>query len=231
MLAFLCLWSLQWFFSWLVATTLGTSNMLTVHFWHLWMLGFNTPWHWVCVNTASLQACHRSETLWNRVQGWPRHSNNPQSLLMVSLVAFILATPDKECECCWNGGRLKYSPCGLAWSCMALKFTITDGKKQDIFSVLSVLINNCLQTLLKLWCSIHRCVWSAHALRTHCVRAFEIGSYCTSCLHYSHCIPVTLLPGVITILHYQIPGAYASKITGNLPVGAENVNFTATADQ
>lgn len=137
MLAFLCVWSLQWFFSWLVATTLGTSNVLTVHFWHLWMLGFNTPWHWVCVNTASLQACHCSETLRNQVQGWPWHSNKPPSPLVLTLAAFTLTTPDKECGCCWNGGILKYSPRSLAWSCMALKFPITDGKTRPFQCIIS----------------------------------------------------------------------------------------------
>lgn len=226
MLAFPCVWSLQWFFSWLVATTLGTSNMLTVHFWHLWMPGFTTPWHWVCVNTVSLHACHHSGTLSNQIWRWSWYSNKPQSPVVLTLMHLHWPPQTRnvgatEMEETWNTVLVFWHEAAWLqsfhhyweklWGC-------------EIMSVLSVLINSCLQTLLRLWCTSHRCVWSAHALRTHCVLAFEIGtdSYCTSCLHYSHYIPVTLLPGVISILYYHISGAQASKPAGN---------FTATADQ
>lgn len=90
-------------------------------------------------------------------------------------------------------------------------------------------IRICLQTLLRLSSTSHRCAWSAHSLTTYCVLSFEIGtdSYCASCLHYSYCVPVILPPGVIFILHYQIAGAYASKLPEICPQGLKNVNFAA----
>lgn len=96
---------------------------------------------------------------------------------MFSLVVVTLATPDQECGCCWNGGRLKYTPCVLASSCMPLKFTSHDRKllevnmwNNDIASVLSATSFKHFY-ISRLWCTRHRCVWSAHASRTHCVLA------------------------------------------------------------
>lgn len=83
------------------------------------------------------------------------------------------------------------------------------------------LLNNFLQALQ--WSPGHRCVWSAHALRAFCVLVFDSVTICPSCLHYSHCVPVTLLAGGLFILRYQIYGAYASKGTKNVPAGNEKV--------
>lgn len=113
MLVSFCTWSLPCFFSWLVATTLGSYNMLTVQPCHTWVLGFNTARHWLFVSTVPRQACY-GET--KSSDGWETQT-----------VPFGALWVHKECGCCWNTVLVHCNK-----GRVALKFTSADKKLETL---------------------------------------------------------------------------------------------------
>lgn len=186
------------------------------------MLGFDTPWQRVCVNFRHTITQDRGET--NFSAGCDTQISLSTHCCFASLhlhwPSWTRNVAAAGMEKAWNTVLVL-----CMWLCVPKvhhtwwKQTILVVKmwNNDTFSVLSVLLSNCFQAPLRRWCTSHRVVFE----NPLCAGFLEIGtdSYCTYCLHYSHCTHVTLLPGVIFTLDYQMSGDHAFKKNSNLPAG------------
>lgn len=90
-----------------------------------------------------------------------------------------------------------------------------------------MLISKFLRTLLRLWCTSHGCVWSAHALRAHCVLPL--------CLEIRQLLLLYILFALQPLHACDTPARCdvhpALSDLWCMCAGAENMNATATADQ